>query len=104
MMMVLYGFSTETDSRGFLVLDDYSKHQQGIIKRYYANLDKIQVQKLAELVTELYLADGKKRERLWKNAATAMERIGVPKQRIDHIVGSDKPELLATLVKELSSV
>ncbi len=86
------------------MLEDYSKHQQGIIKRYYANIDKIAVQKLSELVTELYLADGNKREKLWKTATSTMERIGVPKQRIDHIVASNKPELLAALVKELSAV
>jgi hypothetical protein len=86
------------------MLENYSKHQQGIIKRYYANIDKIQVQKLSELVTELYLASGKKRDKLWKTAASAMERIGVPKDRIDHIVGSNKPELLASLVQELSAV
>jgi hypothetical protein len=86
------------------MLDDFSKHQQGIIKRFYANIDKIQVQKLSELVTELYLASEKKREKLWKTAASAMERVGVPKQRIDHIVGSNKPELLAALVQELSAV
>ena len=86
------------------MLDDYSKHQQGIIKRYYANLDKIQIQKLAELVTELYLAEGWKRDKLWKTAAAAMERIGVPKQRIDHIVASNKPEILAALVQELSAM
>jgi hypothetical protein len=86
------------------MLDDFSKHQQGIIKRFYANIDKIQVQKLSELVTELYLASEKKREKLWKTAASAMERVGVPKQRIDHIVGSNKPELLAALVHELSAV
>ena len=28
--------------------EDFSKHQQGIIKRYYDNLDTIAVQKLAE--------------------------------------------------------
>ena len=86
------------------MLDDFSKHQQGIIKRYYANMDKIQVQKLSELVTELYLADGKKRDKLWKTAASAMEKIGIPKQQIDHLVGSNKPELLAALVQELSAV
>ena len=83
------------------MLDDYSKHQQGIIKRYYANIDTIQVQKLAELVTELYLAEGKKRDKLWKTAATTMAKIGVPQEHIDHLVGTDKPELLANLVKEL---
>ena len=83
------------------MLDDFSKHQQGIIKRYYSSLDTIQVQKLAELVTDLYLAEGKKREKLWKLAGTTMEKIGVPKERIDHIFAMQDLALLATLVKEL---
>ena len=86
------------------MIDNFSKHQQGIIKRYYANVDTIQVQKLSELVTELYLASEKKREKLWKTAAAAMERIGIPKERIAHLVTSNKPELLAALMKELSAV
>ena len=83
------------------MLQDFSKHQQGIIKRYYANLDKIQVQKLSELVTELFLAEGKKRDRLWKLAQTTMEKIGVPKERIEHLLAKQDPVLVATLVKEL---
>jgi hypothetical protein len=84
------------------MLHDYTKHQQGIIKRYYAHQDTIQLQKLGELVGELYLAEGKKRDRLWKAAAVAMEKLGIPKERIDHVVGKDDPALLAKLVKELS--
>ncbi len=83
------------------MLENFSKHQQGIIKRYYANLDKIQVQKLAELVTELYLAEGKKREKLWKTAETTMEKIGVPAERIRHLMARNDPALVARLVKEL---
>jgi hypothetical protein len=85
------------------MLDDYSRHQQGIIKRYYQNFDKIQVQRLSELVTELYLAEGKKREKLWLSAATAMEKLKLPRQRIDHIVGKKDPVLLAALVKDLTT-
>ncbi len=84
------------------MLDDYTKYQQGIIKRYYNHQETIQLQKLGELVGELYLAEGKKRDRLWKSAATALEKLGVPKERIDHVVGKDDPALLAKLVKELS--
>ena len=51
------------------MLDDYTPHQQRIIKRYYNNQDTIQQQRLAELVTELYLAEGKKRQRAWAAAA-----------------------------------
>jgi len=83
------------------MLEDYSRHQQGIIKRYYANLDKIQVQKLSELVGELFLAEGKKREKLWKTAETTMEKIGVPAERIRHLIARNDPVLVAKLVKEL---
>lgn len=82
-------------------MNDFSAHQQKIIKRYYQNIDAISLQKLSETVTELYLAEGKKRERLWKNAAVAMEKMGIQPARIESIVKSNKPELLAQLVQEL---
>ena len=82
-------------------MDNFSSHQQKIIKRYYNNLDTIQLQKLAETVTDLYLAEGKKVERLWKTAVTAMEKLEVPQQRIDILVKSQNLEQLAKLVKEL---
>lgn len=83
------------------MLDDFSPHQQRIIKRYYSNEGSIQHQRLAELVTELYLAEGKKRERVWKSAVTAMQKLGLPQARIDHIVSKDDATLLAQVVKEL---
>ena len=83
------------------MLDDYTKHQQGIIKRYYQNQDKIQVQKLAELVTELYLAEGKKKEKLWKSAIALMQKLDVPQSRIDHITQKQDVALVANLVKEM---
>jgi len=52
-------------------------------------------------VTDLYLAEGKSRERLWKRAATALEKLEVPAAQIEHLVASDNPALLANLVKEL---
>ena len=82
-------------------MEDFTRHQQGIIKRYYRNLDKIQAQRLSELVTELYLAEGKKKEKLWQSAAVAMQKLEVPQQRIDHLVSKKDPALLAALVKEL---
>jgi hypothetical protein len=85
------------------MLDDYSPHQQKIIKRYYKNQDTIQQQRLAELVTELYLAKGKKLERAWESAAAAMQKLGVPQPRIDHLCRARNPALLAELVQELES-
>ncbi|GIW82535.1 MAG: hypothetical protein KatS3mg105_4342 [Gemmatales bacterium] len=80
---------------------DYTPYQQQIIKRYYENQSAIQGQRLAELVTELYLAEGKKRARIWQRAASAMKTLGVPQSRIDHLLAQDNPALLAELVKEL---
>jgi hypothetical protein len=83
------------------MLEDYTPYQQKIIKRYYANQDTAQHQRLAELVTELYLADGAKRQRTWKSAAAAMQKLGVPQSRIDHILKQNDPALVAQVVKEL---
>ena len=53
-------------------MSDFSPHQQKIIKRYYRNFDAIKYQRLSELATELYLAQGKKRERLWKQVSETL--------------------------------
>jgi hypothetical protein len=44
---------------------ELSKYQQKIVKNYYDNLDTALLQRLGEQVTDLYLAEGKKREKLW---------------------------------------
>ena len=80
---------------------DYSAHQQKIIKRYYDNLATIALQRLAELVGELYLAEGKKKEKAWQNVLKAMEKLAVPKSRIEHLMAQKNPVLVAELVKEL---
>lgn len=80
---------------------DYTPYQQKIIKRYYDNQDTLQSQRLAELVSELYLAEGKKRQRAWQAAAVAMQKLGVPQSRIDHLLKQDNPALVAEVVKEL---
>lgn len=85
------------------MLDDYTRHQQGIIKRYYRNLDKIQLQRLSELVTDLYLAAGKKKDKLWESAGATMRKLEVPEQRVTHLLSKKDPALLAGLVKELSA-
>jgi hypothetical protein len=82
-------------------LEDYTKYQQGIIKRYYEHSDQIQLQRLGELVGDLYLAEGKKKDKLWQSAVKAMQVLKVPKDRIDHLVTQKNPELLAKLVQEL---
>jgi len=80
---------------------DYTRYQKQIIKRYYNNQDGIQRQRLAELVSELYLAEGKKLERAWQAAGAAMLKLGVPQSRVDHLLGKKNPALVAEVVKEL---
>ena len=82
---------------------EYTANQQKIIKRYYDNLDTLALQRLAELVGELYLAEGKKKEKAWQSAAKTMEKLEVPKARIDHLMKQQNPALVAELVKELQA-
>lgn len=82
---------------------DFSPYQQKIIKRYYNNFDAIQSQRLAELVTELYLAEGKKRERLWKQAAESLAKLEFPASRIEHLLAKRDPALLAGVLQELQA-
>jgi hypothetical protein len=80
---------------------EYSKHQQNIIKRYYENYDQIQLQKLQEQLTELYLAEGKAREKRWKTIAATLEKLKIPSSRIEHLRKSDNPQLVGKLIEEL---
>ena len=80
---------------------DHSPYQQKIIKRYYNNYDAIQSQKLAELVTELYLAEGKKRDRLWTRAGEMLAKLEFPASRIEHLLLKRDPALLAAVMQEL---
>jgi hypothetical protein len=82
---------------------DFTPYQQKVIKRYYDNQDTLQQQRLAELVSELYLSQGKKRQRAWEAAAAAMQKLGVPQSRIDHLRQQDNAALVAEVVKELES-
>jgi hypothetical protein len=80
---------------------NYTPYQQKIIKRYYDNQGTIQHQRLAELVGELYLVEGKKKERVWSAAGEAMQKLQIPQARIDHLLAKKDPALLAELLKEL---
>lgn len=82
---------------------EYSNHQRKIISRYYDNREQIDNQRLSELVADLYLAEGKKRAKLWQTAQELMLRLKVPQSRVDHVVGSDDPAILAEVVNDLQS-
>lgn len=81
-------------------MQDRTPYQEKIIKRYYDNRDEIMNQKLAELTTDLYLAEGKKRAQVWKRIAAALVNLGVNQEQIDHFVASDNPSLLAQFLEK----
>lgn len=80
-----------------------SRYQKKVIQRYYDNRDQIDLQRLSELVTELYLAEGKQRAGMWKTAEEAMRRLQVPDSRIDHVVATDDAAMLAEVVNDLQA-
>lgn len=75
---------------------DYSQYQKSVISGYYNNLEPIMLQKLGELVSELYLAETQaKRDRLWDRAHKAMIKLKIPPAIIDHIMQKKDVQILA---------
>ena len=79
----------------------FSRHQQGVINNYYKNRESISLQKLQENVTELYLAEGKKRDQVWKRIEGHLEKLGLPQSRIQHLMENNDPALIAKVVEEV---
>lgn len=82
---------------------DYSPYQKKIIDRYYRNFDSIAFQKLSELTTELYLAEGKQKDRLWKRVEEALRKLEFPETRIVHLMDKRDPQLLVGVLKEIDA-
>ena len=82
---------------------DHTPYQRKIIERYYKNLDAILFQRLSELATELYLSEGKKRDRLWAQAGESLRKLEFPEARVAHLLQVRDPALLAEILKELQA-
>ncbi len=78
-----------------------SNYQDRIIRKYYENRDEIMLQRLGELVTDLYLAEGKTRARVWKRVGEVLAKLKVSADQIQHLLRSDNPALVANLLKKL---
>jgi len=78
---------------------EYTSYQTQIIKQYYNNRENIMMQKLSELTTELYLAEGKKRVRVWKRISAALTQLGVEPARIEQLVNMDNPAKLVEFLE-----
>lgn len=83
---------------------DFTPHQRKIVERYYDHRDAIMIEKLSDLVTELYLAETEaKRDRLWKRVETAMKNLKVKDAVAAHILAGRNVEVLAKHVKDWSA-
>ncbi len=78
-----------------------SKYQQNIIRNYYENRENIALQRVQELVTELYLAEGKKRKTQWDRLETHLLKLEVKQKTIDQLRKKDDPMLVAKLAERL---
>ena len=79
-----------------------TRHQQGIVKRYYDNADTIALQRLQEIVSDLYLgSDGAKADRLWKSAAGFLPKAGASPEQTTTILAGKNVAALAELVGRL---
>lgn len=84
----------------FITMKERTPYQEKIIKRYYNNRDEIMSQKLSELLTDLYLAEGKKKSQVWKRIVAALTNLGVAQDRIDELVDADNPMMLAEFIEK----
>jgi hypothetical protein len=82
---------------------DYTPYQRKIIDQYYRNLDAIKYQRLSELATDLYLAEGKKRDRLWNQVGDSLRKLEFPETRIERLLEKRDPALLVGILRELES-
>lgn len=80
-----------------------SAYQERVIRNYYKNQDTIMLQRVGDLVTDLYLSEGKSRDRLWKRIAEALAKLEVPEKRIKALVATDDPAKVADLLRQLLS-
>jgi hypothetical protein len=80
---------------------EYSAHQQKIIRNYYENMDTIQLTKLQEIVTDLYLAESdKKRKQLWTRVEQALTRLKIPPEIKSRILETQDVQILAKNLEE----
>ena len=78
-----------------------TNYQKNIIRKYYDNRGNIALQRAQEIITELYLSEGKKREKHWTSLANHLAKLDVKQQTIDHLIQQDDPQLAAQLVAKL---
>lgn len=83
-------------------MKDYTPYQKGVIRRYYEHSETLALQKLGEIVSDLYLADApQKRKKLWARVEKALMKLDCPVERREMVLESQDLEALAGLLSDL---
>ncbi len=81
-----------------------SSYQQGIVKRFYEHRDGVLWQRLAELVSDIYVTSSEKAlAKLWKAARETLTKAGVEAADADAIVNERRVQDLAAVVGALAA-
>ena len=81
---------------------EYTPYQRRVIKRFYDRQEEISVQRLSEIISDLYLCtSGKKADRLWEQAEKALAKAGANKAWLAKVVADRNVAGLARIVQEL---
>jgi hypothetical protein len=85
------------------VAADRTRYQEGIIRRYYRNLDALRLQRLQDLVADIFLATTEKRRAsLWTKAGEILASTGMPPAEVEALVAAHDVEALAAVVNQRS--
>jgi len=83
--------------------DPLTGHQQKIVDRYYDHLDSTALQRLQELVSEIYLAEpGPKKDKLWRTVETHLSKTGAPSGQAARVLADQDVKQLAQLITDLT--
>lgn len=83
---------------------DLSPHQQKIVQRYYQHQDTLRAQRVADLVSEVALAESEPaRVKLWGKAQIALMKAGVDAGKAADIVSRRDLETLAALAQKIDA-
>lgn len=81
---------------------DYTPYQKRAIRRFYEHREEASLQRLSEIVSELYLCTSeKKAARLWEQAENACIRAGANKAWLKKVVVDRNVAGLAEIVQKL---
>ncbi len=83
---------------------DYTPYQKGVIRRYYEHSETLALQKLGEIVSDLYLADApQKKRKLWARVEKALVKLDCPVEARERVLETQDLEALAALIRDLQA-